>query len=481
MLNLVPVFRVLGGLLIAFAIVMTFPLAVDFTPLTKPGSYFVLSALATAFVGLAMLALSPSRGGFDLSRREGFLVTASSWIILPMFGALPFIGFGLSFSEAYFEAASGLTTTGATVISGLDTAPASILLWRSLLQWIGGVGIIVVGIIMMPFLRIAGMQLFHTESSDTSEKIVAKAFNLAIWIAGIYLALTALSAAVYRLLGMSWFDAINHAMTSLSTGGFSTRDQSFGYFRSDAILWAGFVFMGLGALPFVAFIRLTRGNFRQFAADIQMRAFLMFIALASLLIAVTLAIRGDVPFGVALTHSAFNVMSIVTTTGYVSTDYQTWGSFAFGAFFVLTFVGGCSGSTAGGIKIYRFQIIARLAGAHLSRMISPSRVHVTLYNDRRVEDDVAFAIVAFLAVMLFSLVVSTFLLAWFGVDLLTALTASASAIANVGPGLGEIIGPSGNFEALPEAADWILSAMMILGRLEFFTILVLFSPAFWRR
>jgi len=479
-LDIVPVLRVLGVLIIAFAGVMLIPVVVEASPLNPPASHFILSAIATAFAGMALVALSPAKDGFEMTRRQGFLLTALSWTILPAFGGLPFLGHGLNISEAYFEAVSAMTTTGSTVFTGLDLAPASILLWRSLMQWIGGVGIIVVGIIMMPFLRVGGMQLFHTESSDTSEKIVAKAFDLAIWIAGIYFALTMMAVATFHVLGMGWFDAINHAMTALSTGGFSTHDASFGYFNSEPLLWAGFVFMAAGALPFVAFIRLAQGNTKSFFSDSQLRAFLGFIVLASMLVAATRSVRGQVPFEEALTQSAFSVMSIVTTTGFVCTDYQLWGPFAYGAFYVFTFVGGCSGSTAGGIKIYRFQIISKLAGAHLSRIISPNRIHVTLYNDRRVEDDVAFSIVAFLAVMLFSLVASTFLLAWFGVDLLTALTASATAMANVGPGLGPIIGPAGNFDPLPDAADWVLSFMMILGRLEFFTIFVLFTPAFWR-
>jgi trk system potassium uptake protein TrkH len=283
---------------------------------------------------------------------------------------------------------------------------------------------------------------------------------------------------------MTWFDAINHAMATVSTGGFSTHDASFGHFSDragfQALLLTSVVFMFAGALPFVAFIRSAKGDWRGFFNDIQMRAFLIFLLMATLLIAITRTFRGDVPIGESLTQAAFNVVSIVTTTGFASEDYQLWGPFAVGAFFILTFVGGCSGSTAGGVKIYRFQILARLAGAHLSRIVSPNRVHVVLYHDRRVEDDVAFAILAFVGVMLFSLIASTFLLAWIGVDLITALTGSAQALANVGPGLGDIIGPAGNFQPLPDAAKWVLSVMMIMGRLEFFTIFVLLTPAFWR-
>ena len=485
MVNIVPVFRVIGALLIAFAAFMLVPLLVETSLLRQPGAAFILSGLATAFAGLTLMALSPARGVFELTRRQGFLVTALAWTVLPAFGALPLVmGAGLSFTDAYFEAVSAMTTTGSTVMVGLDATAQSILLWRALMQGLGGVGVIVLSIIMMPFLRVGGMQLFHTENSDTSDKIVAKAFDMSVWILGIYVVLAMLCAGVYKVLGMTWFDAFAHALPTISTGGMSTHDASFGYFSENsnfvAILCTSIVFMLAGALPFVAFIRLAKGNWRSFFSDIQLRAFLVFLFVTILLIALTRTLRGDVGIGDSLLHSAFNVVSIVTTTGFASEDYQLWGPFAVGAFFILTFVGGCSGSTAGGVKIYRFQILARLAGAHLSRIVSPNRVHVVLYHERRVEDDVAFAILAFFGVMLFSLIVSTFLLAWIGVDLVTALTGSAQALANVGPGLGDIIGPAGNFQPLPDAAKWVLSAMMIMGRLEFFTIFVLLTPAFWR-
>ncbi|MCB2112883.1 MAG: TrkH family potassium uptake protein [Parvularculaceae bacterium] len=480
MLTLTPVFRMLGGLLIAFSAFMLVPLLVAPSPFHQPGGAFVLGALASAFAGLALIALSPASGAFEMTRRQGFLVTALAWTILPAFGALPLLGVELSAADAYFEAVSAMTTTGSTVMTGLDFAPPSILLWRSLMQAIGGVGVIVLGIIMMPFLRVGGMQLFHTESSDTSEKIVAKAFDLAAWIFGLFVLLTLACAGAYHVFGMHWFDAVNHALTTVSTGGFSTHDSSFGYFEDARLTWVATVFMLAGALPFVAYIRLARGRTFEFVGDIQMRALLIFLVAISLLVTVTRVIRSDTPVFEALTTSAFHIVSVVTTTGYASEDYQLWGPFAVGLFFILTFVGGCSGSTAGGVKIYRFQILGRLAAAHLTRIVSPSRIHPVLYHERKVEDNVAYSILSFLVALLISLLASTFLLAWLGVDLITALTATSTALANVGPGLGATVGPVGNFASLPDAAKWILSFMMILGRLEFFTILVLLTPAFWR-
>lgn len=477
---LTPVLRVLGAFLIAFSAFMLVPLLVAPSPLVQPGAAFVLSALATAFTGFSLIVLSPSAAAFELNRRQGFLLTALAWTVMPAFGALPLTVTGLSYTDAFFEAASAMTTTGSTVMVGLDTTAPSILLWRALMQGIGGVGVIVLGIIMMPFLRVGGMQLFHTESSDTSEKIVAKAFDLAAWIFAIFALLTLFCAFTYKALGMTWFDALTHAMATIATGGFSTHDTSFAFFESKAILWAGVIFMIAGALPFVAFIRLAKGKFFDFFNDIQLRGFLTFLAAAIMLVAVTRTVRSGTPFDESLTHAAFNIVSIVTTTGFASEDYQLWGPFAIGAFFIFTFVGGCSGSTAGGIKIYRFQILGRLAVAHLTRIVSPNRVHPVLYHDRKIDDEVAFSILSFLVVMLFSLVLATFIQMWVGVDLVTALSGSAQAFANVGPGLGDVIGPAGNFQPLPDTAKWTLSTMMILGRLEFFTVLVLLTPAFWR-
>lgn len=480
MVTLNPVIRVLGGFLIAFSALMLVPLLVAPNPFKQPGADFLMSAFATCFIGFVLIALSPTAARFELDRRQGFLVTALAWTIIPGFGALPLTFFGLSYTDAYFESVSAMTTTGSTVMAGLDQTAPSILLWRSMMQAIGGVGVIVLGIIMMPFLRVGGMQLFHTENSDTSEKIVAKAFDLAIWIIGIFVLLTAVCASLFRIYGMDWFDAVNHALTTISTGGFSTHDSSFAFFESKALMWTATIFMVAGALPFVSFIRFARGKFKTFFNDTQLKAFIGFLAAVILLLALTRTVHAGTAFGDALVSSAFNVVSVVTTTGYASEDYQTWGAFAVGVFFILTFIGGCSGSTAGGIKIYRFQILGKLAVAHLARIVSPNRVHPVLYHDRRIEDDVAYAILAFLVVSLFSLIVSTFLLAWLGLDLVSALTGSATAMANVGPGLGDVIGPAGNFKPLPDMAKWVLSFMMILGRLEFFTVLVLFTPAFWR-
>jgi len=475
-----PVIRVIGMLLLTLAAIMTAPMAIGFFESPLEENIFITAFPVTVIAGTALTITGWSTGAFELDRRQSFLITASAWFVLPFFASLPLQTYGLSLVDAYFEAVSAMTTTGATVMTQLDGATASVLFWRSILQWVGGVGIIVMAITMMPFLRVGGMQLFRTESSDNSESIVTGSFALTRWILIVYVTLTLSATITYRIFGMNWFDAINHAFTSVSTGGFSTHDKSFGYFSSPALQWSAIVFMASGAFPFIAYIRLAQGNAQRFASDIQLRGFLVFIALASVLMALSVEEISHLPFFEALRAATFNVVSVVTTTGYATTDYQAWGPFAFGAFFLLTFVGGCTGSTAGGIKIYRFQILGRLARSFLEKMGRPSRITRILYHGRPVEEDVAYAILAFMTVLLFSLAASTLALTYFGLDLVSALTASATSITNVGPGLGPIIGPAGNFGTLPEAAKAILSLMMILGRLEFFTVLVLFLPDFWR-
>lgn len=480
MLRIMPVLRVLGGILLGLAALMIAPFLIDLFAGRRDTSFFASGIVVALFTGVTLLILSASKESFVLTRRQAFLTTALAWILAPAFSALPLMSAGLSFIDAYFEAASGLTTTGATVIVGLDHAPPGLLLWRSLLEWIGGIGIVVLGIIVMPFLRVGGMQLFRTESSDTSEKIFSKGYDLVLWIAGIYVGLTVVSALVFGILGMSAFDAINHAMAAISTGGFSTHDSSFGYFKSPALEWAAVVFMAAGALPFVAYIRTIRGREHALFDDIQVRAFVGFIAVTSLIVGFTHFTHDGAGLGDAIRMAAFSVTSIVTTTGFTSEDYQTWGPFAVGVFFILTFVGGCSGATAGGIKMYRLQILGKLAFAHLTRLVSPSHVVVMTYGTRRVEPEVQVAILTFLVALLFSTAAFTLALSWLGLDFLTSMSAAATALANVGPGLGPIIGPSGNFAALPEAAKVVLSFAMIMGRLEFFTLMVMVTPAFWR-
>ncbi len=480
MIQIRPIVFALGLMLCIIASAMVLPAVVDLADGHDGWRVFLAASLFTFFVGGLMVLACYEDRVTRLGVREGFLLTTLSWIVIASLAAIPFYGLGLSYTDAFFETMSGLTTTGSSVITGLDKLPRGILLWRSLLCAIGGLGIIVMAIIMMPFLRVGGMQLFQMESSDKSEKILPRAFELMTATALVYGGLIVVCAAVYVLLGMSLFDAICHALSTLSTAGFSTHDESFGFFRSPAILWAGTIFMALGAMPFVVFIKAIRGDPATLWQDVQVRGFVNFLIAVSLILAVWVSLTTGRPFFEALTNAAFNVTSIVTTSGFASEDYQKWGSFAVGLFLLLTFVGGCSGSTAGAIKIYRLQVTGILARSHFVHLISPNRVVTLVYNGRRLPDDVPFSVVAFLAIYMTTVGVFTVILSAMGLDLVTAVSASAQALSNVGPGLGDIIGPAGNYAGLPAAAKWALAFEMMLGRLELFTVLVLFRPEFWR-
>jgi trk system potassium uptake protein TrkH len=358
--------------------------------------------------------------------------------------------------------------------------PPGILLWRAMLQWLGGIGIIVMGIAMLPYLRVGGMQLFRMESSDRSEKALPRAAQLAGATSTAYLVLSVACAAAYWAAGMSGFEAIAHAMTTVSTGGYSTSDASLGHFASPAIHWICTLFMILGALPFVIYIRAVRGKTDALWKDSQVRHFLTGLGLAILAMALWLWMERDERIADALLLAAFNVVSVVTTTGFATADYGQWGALAVGGFFFLTFMGGCAGSTSGGIKVMRFEIAAIVIRRQLKRLILPHGVFPMMYRGQTLSSDVIRSVLNLVFVFIAVFVVFATCLSLLGLDFITAISGAATALANVGPGLGDVIGPAGNFSTLPDAAKWILSAGMLLGRLEFFTVLVLLVPEFWR-
>ncbi len=480
MLQLRPVLFALGLMLCSVAAIMVLPAALELADGRDGWKVFLSAAVLTFFVGGLLVLFAYDERPTRIGLKEGFLLTSLSWVVIAAFSAVPFAGHGLSYTDAFFESMSGLTTTGSTVLPDVERMTRGVLFWRALLQGIGGLGIIAVAIIMLPFLRVGGMQLFQTESTDRSEKVMPRAFQLTATIAGIYFALIILCALAYGWGGMSGFDAICHALSTVSTAGFSTRNNSFAYFESAFIEWTAIVFMILGALPFVIFIKVLRGSTSSLWQDVQVRGLVVFLVCVSLIVAVWLAATRDIAFIDAVRLSAFNVVSIVTTSGFMSDDYSRWGTFAFGLFFVLMFVGGCTGSTAGSIKIFRLQVVGMLTRSHFLHLISPNRVVTLVYNGRRLPADVPFSVVAFLAIYFATVGIFTVLYSALGLDFVTAVSASATALCNVGPGLGPIIGPAGNFYELPALAKWALTFQMLLGRLELFTVLVLFRPEFWR-
>ncbi|MEO1013940.1 MAG: TrkH family potassium uptake protein [Pseudomonadota bacterium] len=490
MVELRPIFLVVGALVSALGVSMIVPTIADVfaeDPVDrKDWAAFATAGFICVLSGGGVAAANWGRFS-SIGVRQGFLLTTASWLALVAFAALPFwLGaLNMSYTDAFFEAMSGLTTTGSTVVSGLDDAPPGFLLWRSMLQWFGGVGIIIMAFAVLPALRVGGMQIFKSEAWDTSEKFVANAAQYSAFLTTIYAVLTALCFMCLWAMGMGAFDAANHAMTTVATGGFSTKDASLGYFLSvgdapiDLVVAA---FMIIGSLPFGLFlVAILRGEISKLTGDSQVRFFLLVLSGLTLLMLIYVYDRFNIDLFTAFRLSLFNVTSIITGTGYATTAYDVWGGFALGFFFCIMFIGGCAGSTSCGLKIFRFQVALAAARLYAKRIIHPHGVFVARYNQRPIKDDVFISVMSFFFVYFASFATLSVLLAAFGLDTLTAVSSAGTAIANVGPGLGPVVGPSGNFASLPDGAKWLMSAGMLLGRLEFFTLFVLLSPGFWRR
>jgi trk system potassium uptake protein TrkH len=476
-----PVFFVIGILLATLAVVMCLPALADIASGNPDWSVFAISAAITLFIGVA-LVFTNRRPHFTIEIREAFLLTTLSWVIVAAAGAVPLAlsQLHLSAADAYFEAMSGITTTGSTVITGLDTLPPGILLWRSLLQLLGGGGFMVMAVAVLPHLRVGGMQLFRTESSDKYEKVLPRATQIASSITAIYLMLVALCATALWATGMTGFEAVNHAMATLATGGFSTSDASIGHFHSALIEGVLILFMLLGGTPFVLFLQALQGKPRRLITDTQVQSYLAIFLASSLVLAAWRALSGPDSFLHALRESAFNVASIMTTTGFTTTSYDQWGGFAACLILFLTVVGACTGSTAGGLKVYRLDVLYATAIERIRKLIHPHGIFIPHYNEKPVPEQVAASVMGFFFLFALTFAVLSFLLGALGLDFVTSISAVATAMSNVGPGLGRIVGPAGNFASLPDAAKWLLSLGMLLGRLELYTVLVLLSPRFWR-
>lgn len=476
-----PVLLVIGVLLSILSVTMLIPAITDIINQNDDWSNFLLSSFLTAFVGVSLFLIN--QGDRDnLSIRQAFLLTTMSWLSLVTFAALPFMfsELNMNYTDAFFEAMSALTTTGATVLVGLDDMPPGILIWRAILQWLGGIGIIVMALAILPMLKIGGMQLFRTESSDKSDKILPKATQISSAIGTIYLSFTIICGFALFWAGMSPFDAICHAMTTIATGGFSTHDKSIGYFNSVNIEMIIAIFMLMSSIPYVLYIQLVRGNMMAIWRDTQVQWYIVLGFLALTVVFMWLYFHENMPPLIALRYATFNITSIITTSGFVSADYSTWGSFVVTLIFLLTVMGGCTGSTTGGIKIFRYQILYETAKVQIRHLIQPHGVFRPVFNGKTVSEIVTSAVMSFFILFAFCFLVVATLLSFTGLDYITSMSAAASTLANVGPGLGEVIGPSGNYASLPDSAKWLLAGAMLIGRLEIFTVLVLCVPYFWR-
>ncbi len=480
MYDLRPVGYVTGLLLTALGASMLVPFFTDLALDTGNAWAFFEAATITGLVGLLSAVACANGVKQRLSIQQTFLMAVGVWLFLPAFGALPFwMGATQApYVDALFEAMSGLTTTGATVFTGLDQLPAGLLLWRSMLQWFGGIGIIVVAMVFLPELRVGGMQIFRSEGFDTMGKILPRAAEIAQQISIIYLGLTGACILGYLMVGMPAFDALNHALTTVSTGGFSTYNASFGAFQG-APEYVAVIFIILASLPFVRYVQILAGSAEPLWRDSQVRAFIGMIAVITLTMAsFRVFLAGDATEA-AFRQALFNVTSIISGTGYASTDYQLWGPLAVVMFFFLGLVGGCAGSTCCSIKIFRYQILISAVRAQIRRIHSPHGLFSAKYEGRTVSEDVLNSVMAFFVMFTVSVGIVTVLLGLTGLDLVTSLSGSAAALANIGPGLGSIIGPSGTYAPLNDTAKWILTAAMLIGRLELMAVFVLFTRRFW--
>jgi trk system potassium uptake protein len=477
-----PVGNIIGWLTVVLGGLMLLPLLIDIVDGSGNAHAFAGSALVTIFAG-ATVALACGRGGrASLNLRQGFLLVSGCWLVLPALGALPLMVGAphLGLTDAYFETMSAMTTTGATVIAGLDEMPRGLLLWRGLLQWMGGIGVVLMAIIILPVLGVGGMQLARTADFNTLEKILPRAKDIAISFGSAYLALTLGCALGYLLASMTVFDAIVHAMTTLATGGMGNYDASFASF-TPAAQYVSTLFMLLGSMSFVRYVQFARGQARPLFTDTQIRAFLLVYAAFCLGVAASRLLNGERIGEPELREVLFNMASVLSTTGYASTDYNQWGSFA--AVLILCFgmICGCSGSTAGGPKVFRYQIMLTEIRAELQRLHAPHRVMRTRHQGRRITPEVLNSVMAFFMMFFLSLGIGSVLLVLLGLSPITAISGAATCLSNIGPGLGPEIGPAGNFAGLPPAAKWVLSVLMLAGRLEILSIYALFLPGFWRR
>ena len=481
MSNYKTVFFTLGILQIILGISMIFPIIIQII-FEELNSSFISASLITIIFGTLFL-LSNLDQDKKLNLQHAFLLTALSWISVAIFGSLPFIfsDLNLSITDSFFESMSGITTTGSTIITDLNSTPKAILLWRAILQWLGGIGIIVMAITLMPIMNVGGMQLLKISSTDGSEKILPKTKEISIRLIIIYIVLTFLCALFYKIFGMKFFDSLTHSMTTIATGGFSNYNDSIGHFNNFKIEMTSMIFIILGSIPFIAYIKYLSGKKNIFITDTQIKSFIKIIFFSILILFLYLVIFNKSFSEISLRSISFNVISILTGTGYVTQNFDSWGNFPLIYFLILMFIGGCAGSTTCGIKIFRVQILYLFIKNQLKKIIYPRGIFIIKYDNNNVNEKFMASIISFIYLYIVIFFVIAALLSLSGLDFTTSISGAATSISNVGPGLGELIGPNGNFSQLPNFSKWVLSFGMILGRLELFAILVLFLPSFWQK
>ena len=481
MSNYKTVFFTLGLLQIILGLSMIIPILVQLI-YNETDAGFIGSGIITIIFGM-LFFLSNLNHNKKINLQQAFLLTSLSWLSIAIFGSLPFVfsEINLSFTDAFFESMSGITTTGSTIITNLNGTPKGILLWRAMLQWLGGIGIIVMAITLMPIMNVGGMQLFKISSNDTNEKILPKTKEISLRLIIIYLFLTLICSFIYKLCGMNLFDSFTHSMTTIATGGFSNYNESIGHFDNVYIEITSIVFILTGSIPFIIYLKFISGDKKIFFSDVQIKSFIKIIFFSILILFIYLGLKNRSFSEISLMSISFNVISILTGTGYVTENFSNWGNFPLVFFLVLMFIGGCAGSTTCGIKIFRVQILFQFFSNQIKKIIYPHGIFNLTYQKQNIDDKFMSSVISFIYLYIIIFFIVTALLSLTGLDFVTSISAAATSISNVGPGLGEMIGPNGNFSNLSDYSKWILSLTMILGRLELFAILVLFLPSFWRK
>jgi trk system potassium uptake protein TrkH len=483
--SILPVINILGYVVLIFAGTMLVPLAFAFFANEAALKDYDFALLITAGIGGALI-VSTRRFRRELQPRDGFLLVTLGWTILPACATLPLLFHlpGLSFTDAYFETMSGLTTTGATVLSGLDTLPLSINVWRHLLVWVGGMGILVLVVAILPLLGVGGAQVFKAETAGPFKetKLTPRIADTAKALYAIYFGISLLCFLAYRWAGMTWADAFMHMCSTMGLGGFSSHDASFGYWDSATIEGVAVVFMVLAGFNFsLHFIAWRKRSLFPYLTDPEARGYLFTVVAACLFVAAFLFSRDVYPdWWQALRYATFNVVSIATTTGYASTDFNQWPIFAPVLMLFLCGFATCAGSTGGGIKMIRGLILLKQARREFTRILHPRAVNPVIVGGQVIENRVIFAVLAFMLVYGASIIWLTFLLLLSGLDVISAFTAIVACVNNTGPGLNQV-GPATNFGGLTDFETWVCTFAMLIGRLEMFSVLVLFTPEFWRR
>ncbi|GAB5522164.1 MAG: TrkH family potassium uptake protein [Roseivirga sp.] len=442
-----------------------------------------LAAMITAASGYALRFFTRKDLSKDLKKRDGYIVVTAGWLVMSLFGALPYLLSGSipNFTNAFFETISGYTTTGASILTDIESLPKGILFWRSFTQWIGGMGIIVLAVAILPFLGIGGMQLFVAEAPGiTPDKLQPRIQETAkrLWL--LYVGLTLLEAVLLFAGGMSVYDAINHALTTMATGGFSTKNNSAAHFDSPFIQYVLIVFMFLAGTSFTLTYFGIKRQFKKIIKNEEFIVYGLFTLVITIVVTITLLFVTDHSLEKAFRDSLFQVVSLITTTGFVSADYTAWAPFLSTLFFILLFVGGSAGSTAGGVKVIRHIVLFKNSFLELKRQLHPSAVIPVRISGKAIERNIVFNVLAFIMIYILIFLIGAVLLSAMNVDFDTAFGAVATSLGNVGPGIGEV-GPVDNFSAIPAPGKWLLSILMLLGRLELFTVLMLLSPHFWKK